>query len=437
MTPGRVTSVAARHAEKELRVTRTRPLCGFVLAVVAAHASAAAAQAPPADAPRITVYGAIVANASAADTQLAVADSPLWALQDTQRLVPPSIGPQQPGSFEAQAATLFIATARQSRFGVRVDVPQGQSGWMPSGRIELDLFGDRPAVPHGSVLNAPRLRLAYVSLQHRSGWALVAGQDTAIFAPADPTSYAHFADPLAAAGGNPWMRLPQLRVDKVFGLGNRGLLIQAGILRPVGGGDAPASGSVADAVELSGERSGVPFVEARVAVTGTAHGRSQAVGISVHHGREKAEPQTLDSWGAALDVAIDLGSHVRLSGEAWRGENLDTFQAGILQGVTQSRGAFRNVAAQGGWVQASLFPSASAAIHAGFGLDDPDDAALTVLAPRAKNQVFWANVMLQPHPHVTFAFEYNHFQTSFRAGSAAAIRTGTGNYGNAAIVLSF
>jgi hypothetical protein len=406
---------------------------------VIARAEHAAAQAPPADAPRVAVYGTVVANGSMADTQLVVADSPLWARQDTERLLPPSIGPQQPGSFEAQAARLFIATARQSRLGVGIEVPPGQSGWTPSGRIEVDFFGDRPAVAHGTVFNEPRLRLAYVSLRHRSGWTIVAGQDAAIFAPEDPTSFAHFANPLAAAGGNPWMRLPQFRVDKRFrtGGGDRGVLIQAGVLRPVGGGDAPAAGSVSDSVELSGERSGVPFVEARVAFTGTAHGRLQAVGVSVHRGREKAEPQTLDSWGAALDVAVDLGAHARLSGEAWRGDNLDTFQAGILQGVTQFRGAFRNVGAQGGWVQASLFPSESVSIHAGFGLDDPDDEALTALVSRAKNQIVWASFMIKPHPRVTVAFEYNYFETSFRAGSTAPIRTGTGNYGNAAIVLAF
>lgn len=412
---------------------------GLVLAAVMARAEYAAAQAPPADAPRVTVYGAVVANGSVADTQLVVADSPVWALQDAQRLIPPSIGPQQPGSFTADTTKIFIATARQSRFGVHVEVPPGQSGWTPSGRLELDFFGARPAVTHGTVFNEPRLRLAYVSLRHRSGWTLVAGQDVAIFAPADPTSFAHYADPLAAAAGNPWMRLPQFRVDKLFrtGGGDRGVLIQAGVLRAVGGGDAPVAGSVADTVELSGERSGQPFVEGRVAFTGTAHGRTQAVGVSVHRGREMAEPQTLDSWGAALDFAVDLGARFRLSGEAWQGDNLDTFQAGIMQGVVQVRGTFRNVASQGGWIQASLYPSESASVHTGFGLDDPDDDVLNVLVSRAKNQVFWANVMIRPHPHVTFAFEYNHFETSFRAGSTAPIRTGTGNYGNAAIVLSF
>ena len=388
--------------------------------------------------PTFTIYGTIVANGSATGSQLFIADIPSWAVADDQRLTPPAIGGQQPGSFEAGDMTIFEATARQTRLGLRVAVPAGKSSWTPSGQVEIDFFGARTASSQGTVFNQPRIRLALVTLKHTSGWSFVAGQDWALFAPANPTSFAHYAVPLGASGGNPWMRLPQFRVEKNSKLsGSKGVLVQAGVMRPVSGGDSPGAGSLADPVELSGERSGVPFVEGRVALTGTSHGRAQSIGISGHFGKEKAEPDTLDTWGVALDGAVALGSRVGLSGEAWQGENLDTFQAGVSQGVSLRDGHFSSVAAQGGWVQASVTLSSTATINAGTGIDDPDDDALNGTLTRAKNQVSWINLMVKPHPNVTVAFEYNHFDTTYRASAGAAARAGTAHYGNVAVVLAF
>lgn len=406
------------------------------LVSVASAGAQQAAQAPDDGKPRFTFYGSIVANASVADAAVFGSDIPWWAVQGAQTLLPPSIGSQQPQSLVASDVNNFEATARQSRLGVRIDVPRGQGRWTPAGQLEIDFLGARPAAGQGTVFNQPRLRIAMVSLRHASGWTFGAGQDWVVFAPANPTSFAHFAIPEAAGGGNPWARLPQFRVEKRPS-GSRGLLLQAALLRPQGGGEATSAGSLVDAVAQSGERSGQPFYQARLAYAGTAHGRPQSLGVSVHYGREKAEPETLTTWGVAVDGAVALGSRVSLTGEVWQGENLDTFQAGILQGVTQLSGAFKSVAALGGWLQGSVAASKTLTLNAGLGVDDPDDDALTVLVPRARNQVAWANLMLKAHQAVTVAFEYNRFDTTFRTSPTGPERKGTGNYGNVAVVLTF
>ena len=317
-------------------------------------------------------------------------------------------------------------------------MPACYSPWTPTGQVEIDFFGARPASGHGAVFNQPRLRLALVSLAHASGWALVAGQDWAIFAPANPTSFAHYAVPLAASGGNPWMRLPQFRLQKSSRMGgSKALLVQLAALRPTSGGDSPTAGSLADPVALSGERSGLPFFQARAAFSGVSNGRPNAIGVSGHYGQEKAEPQTLGTWGIAVDGSVGLGSKAAITGEWWQGENLDTFQAGINQGVTQQAGTFQSIKATGGWAQASFFATSSVTLNGGFGLDDPDDAALTTLVTRAKNQVAWANLMVKPHPNVTVAFEYNRFDTTFRTSASSPERSGTGNHANVAVVLTF
>lgn len=413
------------------------PVLAFILCAAVGTARTAVAQSAPSDtAPKFTVYGALVANGGVADAALSVPDIPTWALPGTQRLVPPSIGSQQPEAVEAGTITSFEATARQSRLGLRVEVPRGAGSWTPSGQLEIDFLGARPVSTQGTVFNQPRLRIASVTLRHTSGWTVMAGQDWTIFAPANPSSFAHYAIPLAATAGNPWTRLPQFRIEKRPN-GSRGLLLQASLARPNSGGDAPTAGSLADPVSLSGERSGQPFYQGRAAYQGTRHGRAQALGVSVHYGREKAEPQTLTTWGVAVDGSVALGTRLSLTGEVWQGENLDTFQAGIMQGVTQQAGVFKSIAAVGGWVQGSVVASPAVTVNAGLGVDNPDDDALTLSVSRSKNQVVWANVMVKAHQYVTLAFEYNYFDTTHRSGPTSPERPGKGNFGNVAVVLAF
>ena len=421
-------------------MTLSVPRLFMLVAAFACVTTAVHAQTPaPADGPKVTIYGTIVATASVADHQFNIPDIPVWALQDTARLTPASIGSQQPAGFEADDLTVFEMSARQSRVGIKVEVPNGTSKWTPGGQVEIDFFGARPATGQGTVFNQPRIRLGFISLKNASGWNFVAGQDWMIFAPLNPTSFAHFAVPEAAFAGNPWMRLPQFRIDKLtkIGSGSKGLLFQAGILRPTGGGDSPVAGTLSDNPSLSAERSGQPFYQGRLAFTGTGAGRAQAIGVSGHYGKEKAEPQTLDTWGVAVDGQVSLGKKLGLSGEAWQGSNLDTFQAGIGQGITQANGVFHQLDAHGGWIQASVFATPSLNFNSGFGHDDPDDAALTSLVTRSMNQVFWLNAMVKPHPNVTIAFEYNWINTTFRAGPTAPERPGTGNFGNVAVALTF
>jgi hypothetical protein len=407
--------------------------------VIATAAPALAQSAPASTAPKVTIYGTVVANGSFADAELNISDIPVWAVVGDAVLTPPAIGGQPPGTVLAADVTNFEMTARQSRVGLRVDVPAGTSNWTPTGQIEIDFFGARPASGQGSVFNQPRIRLALISLAHSSGWTLVAGQDWSVFAPANPTSFAHYAVPMAASGGNPWMRLPQFRVQKSTRTGdNKTMLFQLAAVRPSSGGDSPAAGSLADPVALSGERSGWPFVQARVAFNGAGKaGRPNSVGVSTHFGHERAEPQTLTTWGVALDAAAAPASRMAVTGEVWHGENLDTFQAGIGQGVSLRSGTFYSVKSSGGWGQVSWFATPSVSVNGGYGIDDPDDNALTAAVTRARNQLGWISLMVKPHPAVTVAFEYNRFDTTYRTSAAAAERNGAANYANVAVVLAF
>jgi hypothetical protein len=402
--------------------------------MLVAASTALAQSAPASNTPKVTIYGTVVANGSFADAELNISDIPVWATAGDSVLTPPPVNGQATGTLLAGDVTNFEATARQTRVGLRVEVPAGTSHWTPSGQIEIDFFGARPSAGQGSVFNQPRIRLALVSLAHSSGWTLVAGQDWSIFAPANPTSFAHYAVPLAASGGNPWMRLPQFRVQKSAKAGgSKTMLFQLAAVRPTSGGDSPAAGSLADPVALSGERSGWPFIQARAAVSGTGKGgRPNSVGVSTHFGHEHAEPQTLTTWGVAVDAAAAPAGKLALTGEWWHGENLDTFQAGIGQGVSLRSGTFYSIKSSGGWAQVSWFATPSVSLNGGYGIDDPDDAALTPAVTRAKNQLGWVSLMVKPHPSVTVALEYNRFETTYRTPVK-----GVANYANVAVVLTF
>jgi hypothetical protein len=388
---------------------------------------------------KMSLYGVIVAGASFADSQLNISDIPLWAIADGTNLAPAPVGGQTPpATLRAGNVNETILTMRQSRFGFRTSLPKA-GNWIPSAQVEIDFFGARPAAGQGAVFNQPRVRLGYITLEHASGWKLVAGQDWIIFAPVNPTSFAHFAIPEAASAGNPWMRLPQIRMEKSTKLSDGStFLFQAGVLRAVSGTDSPAPGSLADLPTLSGERAVHPFYQTRLAFSrpGAAK-KTLTVGLSGHYGRQRALPNTIDSWGVAFDYVLPLHAKLGLSGEIWTGSNLSAFQAGILQGASLVGTSFRKINASGGWTQLAIAPTTKWTLNFGYGQDDPRNRDLVAPSNRAKNQLLWSNLMYKLHPNVTLALEYNYFDTIFRVPRTNPARVGTANYFNLSFVYSF
>src|SRR5262249_22762465 len=149
-------------------------------------------------------------------------------------------------------------------------------------------------------------------------------------------------------------------VDKTFKYSEgTSLLVQGGVLRPASGVDTPAAGSLADLPSLAGERSGHPFYQARIAITTPlVASKSPPLGVSGHYGRIDTGPNTVDSWGEAIDYVVPLHAKVALSGELWVGSNLAPFQAGIAQGVALvNNNHFNKIGAGGGWTQLAITPT--------------------------------------------------------------------------------
>jgi hypothetical protein len=332
------------------------------------------------------------------------------------------------------------ATARQSRFGFRISVPPAL-GAKISTVVEADFFGGFPAIGIGENFGQVRLRLANARLE----WAntsLVLGQDWMVFAPVNPTSLACAAIPLFAASGNPWARIPQIRLERRFG----SFLTQAAVLAPQSGD----FNSAFLAQPNSGALSETPYFQGRVALTSKSwlgSGKSGAIGVSGHYGQSRVtpaggEPKDIDSAAGALDVSVPFGRHVTLAGEAFVGTNLAGFQAGVFQGLNPdaaSPGATsgpQGIATKGGWAQIGFTPGTSkVGLSASFGVDDPDDEDLVSATKRnwrLRNQVVALGLSYRCSAQLSLGLEYRFLKTKL-------LQTGTQDtrHLNLAAVLAF
>jgi hypothetical protein len=367
----------------------------------AASVTPSPASAPAEDtAPKLTPYGAVYFNGFHNSGGTNNQDVPLWG----------AAGTGDTG-----------ATARQSRFGVRASLP-AVFGAKTSAAIEVDFFGGFPAIGTGENFGQVRLRLANMRLDWKNT-ALVIGQDWMVFAPVNPSSLACAAIPLFAGAGNPWARLPQVRLERRFGAG----LVQAAVLAPQSGD----FNSAFLAQPNSGSLSEVPYLQGRLAWTSTnafGSGKPGTVGVSGHYGQAQVTPtgggtaKDLDSTGGAVDWSWPLGKHVLLSGEGFLGENLAGFQGGIFQGynpdqVTASApgGTPESISTKGGWAQLAVTPGASKlTLLAAYGIDDPDDADLVSATSRnwrLRNEVLALALQYRASAQLSFGIEYRFLET--------------------------
>jgi hypothetical protein len=384
-----------------------RGLGRLVFFTLMGTAGAAAAQAPPAPSPppekpavKVTPYGIVFFNGYTNTGAVNNTDVPLWAVA----------GSGGTG-----------ATARQTRVGVRVAVPDALGARL-SGVVEADFFGGFPAIGTGDNFGQLRVRLANARLDWTKT-SLVLGQDWMVFAPQNPASLACAGIPLFAGAGNPWARLPQVRVEY---RGAR-LLGQLAVL-------SPSSGDFSSAFlaqPSSGMSSKVPFVQGRVALTSKSWRGTEkpgTIGASGHAGRSRVVPATgaarsIDSLGAALDWSLPFGRQVTFTGEAFLGTNLAGFQSAIFQGLNPDAvtvpggpGAAGGIGTKGGWAQLGFTPRGTrVTLHAGYGIDDPDDEDLVSATRREwrlRNQVLALGVTHRSSPHLAFGLEYRYLRST-------------------------
>lgn len=360
---------------------------------------------------RIVPYGTIYFNAFGNSGGTNNADVPLFAT------------PTGAGNVSA--------SVRQTRLGMRVEGAKVGNARLTA-ILEADFFGGFPSVGIGENFGIVRLRLANARLDWEKT-SVTAGQDWMVFAPVNPTSIAAAAIPQMAAAGNPWARMPQVKIERKL---NKNFTWTGAILAPQTG-DYPTA-STFFLQPTSGAASRIPFLQSRISFAdknffGT--GKAGSIGLSAHYGRSRIFTgatnvrHDVDSAGVALDWNVPFSKQLNLAGEAFFGRNLGGFQAGVFQGINSDfayrngsltiPGGVRGVGTRGGWTQLGFTPNIwknRFSILGSIGLDDPRDEDLVSVTRRdfrTRNLAYAFDLIYKFTPQLQIGTEFRRFETNY------------------------
>lgn len=324
------------------------------------------------------------------------------------------------------------ASVRQTRLGFRLEGGKVGKANLKA-VVEADFFGGFPAVGIGENFGVVRLRLANARLDWERT-SLVVGQDWMVFAPVNPTSLADAAIPQMAAAGNPWARIPQIKLERKFG---KNFTFQGAILAPQTGDST--TNAVFFLQPTSGAASKLPFFQSRIAFTETnwfGAKKAGSIGLSGHYGRSKVFTgatsnieNDIESVGVALDWNFPLAARVSFVGEAFFGRNLGGFQAGVFQSYNNDfayrqgnnliAGGVRSIGTRGGWMQLGFTPDIlqnNLSLYGSIGVDDPTDADLISRTPRdfrRQNFSFAFDAIYKFNPQFQIGAEFRRLQTLY------------------------
>lgn len=288
----------------------------------------------------------------------------------------------------------FSSNMRQSRIGAIVEGPT-VGNFRTSAFLAFDFFGGIPNFQTGSVMGLPRLLYAYARIESQRT-AFQIGQDQMILAPNNPTSLAAMAFPNFFRSGNLYLRVPQIRVERTIGAGEKGeFQFMAGILAPVAGDFSGEFEFVPP--KLSGERSRQPAVQGRVAWSAT--GGRALIGIAGHTSGRAAVADTRRSWAVATDFDFRF-SRFGFGGEWFVGQHLTAFGGSLGQGAKST----------GGFIEGRVKATERLEFNAGFGADHLLDLNAFSASLRQNASVF-ANFIYQFTPEFATSFEYRWLST--------------------------
>jgi len=311
----------------------------------------------------------------------------------------------------------FNSTANHSRFGFNFKGPDFGNA-KSSAKLELDFFG-------GGTENKanPMMRHAYLQMDWpESDLSVLAGQTFDTFSPLYPNTVNYS---VGWWSGNIGYRRPQLRVTKGFELADDVRFeAQGAISRTIG---ETLFGTNRN---TTGEDSGFPTLQSRVALSfPLLTEKPTTIGLSGHYGQEEIDMDLFDnsrdmeSWSANLDMTIPLLEKLQLTGEAWMGENLDTYLGGVGQGIhavdfdgNAANGAefpLGGIKAKGGWGALAIGPWGPLSYNLGAGIDDPAGDEL-YRGQRDQNMTVFGNVFWKVNEAITTGFEVSYLDTKYK-----------------------
>lgn len=338
----------------------------------------------------IELYGYIKADASYDDSRTNPGNYVVWVDDETSN----------------KNDNEFSMTAKQTRLGFKVNGPDdGQL--KTSGKAEIDFYGS------GGTENKAKLQLrhAYMKLDWPAdNVSIIAGQTSDIISPLTPytLNYTVLWD-----AGNIGYRRPQIRLTKGFDLeGEAHLQTAVAVSRTIG--DSTFRGTAVSGAQ-TGEDSGFPTLQGRAALTFPCGYKPTTLGVSGHWGEEKYDgsdfgttSEDVESWSMNVDLLQPVNEWLTIKGEAFVGENLDTYFGGIGQGLNTTTG--EAVKSTGGWVAATLGPWDKTKYNFGIGIDDVKESTIAT-GQRSLNRSIFGNVVYALNKNTDLGFEISHWHT--------------------------
>ena len=301
---------------------------------------------------------------------------------------------------------LFALTARETRIGMNFEPPVIGSGPKITGRFECDFYGGGNEDAAGV-----RTRLAYVD----AAWfddrlSIRAGQDWDVVAPITmSTENVNLGNFQGSLG----FRIPQLRVTTKFNVGTVKGTFAVAAVRPYAKADL-------DNDKLDdGTASGLPDGEARLELKSNTGNFGWTIGIGGVTGVEVLTvPAFVDYTvkGLAIDYKFECTKKAVLSGEAWWGENIDSYDGGIGQGINTTLGV--PIRAHGGFAQLVLSPTSKLTIKGGAGFDMCNTSDLNA-SDRRLNYTWFANAGYMFGEKTTVTAEFQRIITQYIAAPTA------------------
>ena len=333
------------------------------------------------------------------------------------------------------------ATARGTRIGLNVSTVGGTplpEGMKISGTIEGDFFGGLPGQGLGDVSPIFRLRHANVKADWGRCW-LLAGQTWSVFAPRHPTSVARTFLPAFNGSGNLWNREPMVAAGASFGPASIALAAVAPV-DPAAPGGAPFSQTN---LAGPGELSAAPAGEGRLAVATKLLDSGLVVegAVSGRYGTERiaVDGDAIPSNGVALDGKIAWGSLIWVQGEAFQGENLDSYFAldGTEVDIVGMSPVLQAVAipTSGGWVQVGG-GWRRVEVSFAYGEQTLDEEWMGSGNGIRQNQTWTAQLTFRPSKGLAVGLEYDYIETARRA-SATSFDDAIARHYDLAVQLSF
>ncbi len=314
----------------------------------------------------------------------------------------------------------FLMSARQSRFGFRIGLPE--DGWTGA-KVNLVLEADFKAghVPTSATCAVPtpntsgtsfsctigtantastawynglmRLRLAYATIGWKTdygNWTILAGQGYGLVNPLFATALAWTADPLFWQAGNIWRRSPQLRLTYDTKAGPVALDVALAALSPEDATTPVDFGA--------GNRSRMPDLEARIGATYKEGKTSIGLGLSGHYHKRRYVPTNtyaadFDATERVFGVDLDVNTqYAELKGEFFNASGADDTYNGIAPAVVSFKGTaaggfyVRPVGTQGGWAQLIIRPVPEFDLYGGYGVEVASQQDLSGAAADSRSQ---------------------------------------------------